>query len=459
MGDGFLCKNLAAFKPQEELSVQLRNGMRNLLCLMGVLLLSTTLSSQDLYFPPITGDTWENIDPTSMGWCSERVDDLIHFVGEKNTKSLLILKDGKIVIEQYYDDHDQGAPWYWASAGKSLVGMLVGLAQEDGFIDINEPTRTYLGSGWTSTTTNQEAQITIKSQLSMASGLDDGVEAVGSTQNCFEPACFQYLAPPYGRWAYHNSAYRILQNVLETTTGQNKFNYTRSRLGDRIGMKGFWLNYVYYSSARDMARFGLLALNRGIWATDTLLHDTTYFNAMINPSQSENPSYGYLWWLNGQSAFQLPGIQLKINRMIIPEAPSDLFAALGKNDQKIYVVPSEGLVVIRQGESAGGIALATSSFDSELWERLGNMSCTVSSTSVDREIPFSISPNPVGHQIHIQTEATIQGVRIYNMQGQLVYAADSGAESVIPVSGLLAGTYFVQVRTSAGVSIRKVVKV
>ncbi len=432
--------------------------MRNFLSLIGLLLLSITLSSQDLYFPPISGDSWETIEPSSLNWCSDKVDDLISFVGEKNTKSLLILKDGKMVIEQYYDEHDQDAPWYWASAGKSLVSMLVGLAQDDGFIDINQSTRTYLGNGWTNTTANQEEQITIKSQLSMASGLDDGVEVVGSTQNCFEPSCFQYLATPYNRWAYHNSAYRILQNVLETATGQNKFSYTRSRLGDRIGMKGFWLNYVYYSSARDMARFGLLALNRGIWDTDTLLLNPTYFDAMISPSQSENPSYGYLWWLNGQSAFQLPGVQLKINRMIIPEAPSDLFAALGKNDQKIYVVPSQGLVVIRQGESAGGVALAPSSFDSELWERLGEMSCTVSSTSVGREVPFSISPNPVNHQIYIQTEGTIEVVRIYNMQGQLLYEADSDVAPIIPVSDLLAGTYFVQVRTNAGVGIRKVVK-
>lgn len=432
--------------------------MRNLISLTVLFLLAAPLSSQTLYFPPLTGETWETIDPSSIGWCSEKVDELISFAGEKNTKSLLILKNGKILLEQYYGDHDQATFWYWASAGKSLVGMLIGLAQEDGFIDINAPTQNYLGDGWTSTTASQEAQITIKSQLSMASGLDDGVEPVGSTDNCFDPTCFQYLSAPYSRWAYHNSAYRILQNVLEATTGQSKFNYTRSRLGDRIGMKGFWLNYVYYSSARDMARFGLLAMNRGIWDTDTLLHDASYFDAMISPSQTENPSYGYLWWLNGQPTFQLPGVQLKINRMIIPEAPSDLFAALGKNDQKIYVVPSEGLVVIRQGEAAGGIALATSSFDSELWERLGEMSCTVSSTYHREDVSFSIFPNPIGNQFRIQTEAAIEWVRVYNMQGQLVRQFDSVTEPVISVSGLLPGTYFVQVRTSLGVGVRKVVK-
>jgi hypothetical protein len=47
-----------------------------------------------------------------------------------------------------------------------------------------------------------------------------------------------------------------------------------------------------------------------------------------------------------------------------------MFAALGKNDQKVYVVPSKNIVVIRMGESAGNLQLAVSSFDNELWGKL-----------------------------------------------------------------------------------------
>jgi hypothetical protein len=55
---------------------------------------------------------------------------------------------------------------------------------------------------------------------------------------------------------------------------------------------------------------------------------------------------------------------------LIPNAPADLYAALGKDDQKMYVIPSQKLVIIRMGNSAGGFSLAASGFDNELWGKL-----------------------------------------------------------------------------------------
>lgn len=434
--------------------------MRNLMLLLVFhFTLSYSAQTQVSYFPPIGEGEWESADPTSIGWCPDKITALSTFLEEKNTKSFIILKGGKIVMEAYYGDHDADKVWYWASASKSLVATLYGMAQEDGILNIDDPSSTYLGQGWTNTTPAQEAAITLKSQLSMASGLDDAIEDTGSTNNCFEPQCFQYLSAPYSRWAYHNSAYRILQDVLETASGQTKFNYTRGRLGDRIGMKGLWLNYVYYSNARDMARFGLLALNRGIWDTDTLLHDQAYFDVMIQPSQQENPSYGYLWWLNGQEAFQLPGVQQKINREIIPEAPADLFAALGKNDQKIYVVPSEDLVVVRQGDAAGGVVLTSSSFDTELWGRLSDMSCTVSTTDEQSKAIFSVSPNPVQDELNVQTDSPIAAIRLFDLHGRTILAKEGKAVSKrISMAHLPSGTYFLQVKTQDGVGMKRIVK-
>jgi hypothetical protein len=66
----------------------------------------------------------------------------------------------------------------------------------------------------------------------------------------------------------------------------------------------------------------------------------------------------------------LPQVQASFGGPLIPNAPADTYAALGKNDQKIYVVPSQNLVIIRMGESAGASHLAASSFDNELWGRL-----------------------------------------------------------------------------------------
>ena len=100
-------------------------------------------------------------------------------------------------------------------------------------------------------------------------------------------------------------------------------------------------NNVYLSTARSMARFGLLILNNGAWDGNQIMTDSVYFNQMISTSQNLNNSYGYLWWLNGKSNYMLPQTQIVFNGSITPQAPNDMIAALGLNGQIINVVPSQ----------------------------------------------------------------------------------------------------------------------
>ena len=114
---------------------------------------------------------------------------------------------------------------------------------------------------------------------------------------------------------------------------------------------------------------GLLMYNKGQWNSDQILNEP-FFNAAITPSQDINLSYGYLWWLNGKSSYHLPQSQLQFSGSIIPTAPDDMFMALGKNDQKIYIVPSKRMVVIRMGDAADSANLALSTFDEVLWQKI-----------------------------------------------------------------------------------------
>jgi CubicO group peptidase (beta-lactamase class C family) len=90
-------------------------------------------------------------------------------------------------------------------------------------------------------------------------------------------------------------------------------------------------NNVYYSTARSMARYGLLLLNKGVWNGNPVLNDSVYFKNMTNSSQNINQSYGYLTWLNGKDSYMLPQSQIVFGGSTIKDAPDDLFAALGKN--------------------------------------------------------------------------------------------------------------------------------
>ncbi len=323
-----------------------------------------------LYFPPTTGNEWQSLTPASLGWNETQLNDLYPFLQSKNTKAFIILKNGKIVVERYFGTFTADSAWYWASAGKTMTAFLVGIAQQEGLLNIQNRTSTYLGRGWTSLPVLKEDLITVRHQLTMTTGLDDAVP----DDDCTTSSCLIYKSDAGTRWAYHNAPYTLLDKVVENASGLSYNGYFQQKIRNVIGMNGLWLrngyNNVYYSNARSMARFGLLMLNKGKWDQTAVLRDTNYFNTQINSSQSINLSYGYLTWLNGKSSFMTPIFQNVFPGMIIPNAPADMYCALGKNDQKIYVVPSQQLVVIRMGESSGTPALALSGFDNELWGRL-----------------------------------------------------------------------------------------
>ena len=326
---------------------------------------------ETMYFPPNDGsNTWETKSITSLGWNQSQVQPLLDFVESKNTKSFIILVNGRIVLEHYFNGHSATTPWYWASAGKTLTSTVTGIAQDENLININNKVSTYLGTGWTSAPLAKENLITCKNLLAMNSGLDD------SLGDNVSPANLQYVADAGNRWAYHN-VYVKLQDVIAQASGQTWTNYFNTKLRDKLGMTGgAWINSgdglsVYWSTTRNMARFGLMSLNRGKWNGTTIVSES-FFNQASTTSQNINEAYGYLWWLNGKSTYHLPTTQFEFNGTLIPNAPSDMFAALGKNDQKIYVIPSKKMVVIRMGDVANPAnpTFALSGFDNELWQKI-----------------------------------------------------------------------------------------
>ncbi|MGM5470747.1 serine hydrolase domain-containing protein [Flavobacteriaceae bacterium LMO-SS05] len=322
--------------------------------------------TNDIYFPPLNSETWQTISLSELGWNENQLQPLLDYLETKNTKGFMMLYNGKIVVESYMNGHTVTSAWYWASAGKTLTSTVSGIAQEEGLLNINDQVSNYLGTGWTSAALEKENLITCKNLLSMNSGLDD------SLGDDVSPANLQYIADAGTRWAYHN-VYVKLQDVVAQASNQTWTSYFNTKLKGPIGMTGSWTSLgdlsVYWSTTRSMARFGLLIYAKGTWENISIISEA-FLNEATNTSQNINRAYGYLWWLNGKSSFHLPQSQLEFNGALIPNAPSDMYAALGKNDQKIYVVPSKKLVVIRMGDAADSENFALSNFDNDLWEKI-----------------------------------------------------------------------------------------
>ncbi len=417
-------------------------------------------SAQSLYFPPLLGKTWDTLSPAGLGWCVSKTDSLYNYLGSKNTKGFLVLKDGKIVLEKYFGSFTQDSFWYWASAGKTMSAVMVGVAQQKKLLSIEDTSSKFLGKGWTNEPALKEDQIKVRNQLTMTTGLDDN----GINKDCTFDSCLEYKADAGARWAYHNAPYTLLDKVIEVASGQTWQQFFNAEIRNKTAINGLWIkaefNNVLYSNARSMARFGLLLLNKGKWDQTNVLTDTAYFRQMTNSSQNINPGYGYLTWLNGSDKFMAPGSQLVFPGMLSPNAPKDMFAAMGKNGQLINVVPSMNLVMLRIGDAPGDNGEVPISFNNEIWFYLNKVICTASNFLSEpiEDVKVSIYPNPAKTSFEINglLARDILEIGVYDLQGKQQLSSINSLE--VDISNLPSAFYLVKIRTNRGILVKKIVK-
>jgi hypothetical protein len=293
----------------------------------------------------------------------------------------------------------------------------------------------------------------------MTTGLDYQVPDL----DCTDPPCLKYKSDAGSFWYYHNAPYHLIQDVITSASNRTLQQYTTQNLSNKTGINGLWINHVFYSKPRSMARFGLLMLNKGIWGTDTILKSNVYYNQMTNTSQTLNPSYGYLWWLNGKGSYKLPGTTFTFSGKLCPPAPDGLLMALGKNDQKIYIWPERNIVVIRMGDAADGGELVPIIFDTILWNELNKL-MAVEYTGINDvvmvENEINIWPNPAQKELNLTTSNPHQPLTVclYNISGQLVFEETYKCQIpqvTINTSNFSKGIYTLRVTSSHKTTIKK----
>lgn len=345
--------------------------------IVGVLFIALPATAQELYFPPAQGE-WETVDPASVGWDSARLDAALEVAGQRRSSSVFVLHGGRVLAERHWPMTDAPAGYAnyvtgqdtegrviedVASAQKSVVAILTGIAQERGLLSIDEPVSKYLGAGWSKSEPGHENEISIRHLLSMTSGLKDDLT---------------FEANPGTQWRYNTPAYHMLMRVVVAAANLDRDTITRDWLTLPLGMNDTsWTPRPWASadigvglstSASDLARMGLMMQAGGKWGETTIIGDKEYLDDMLSPSQSLNPAYGYLWWLNGQ-AFSL-GAGPRAPRSdgaMITSAPADLLAMQGAGDRKLYLVPSLNLIVTRLGFQG---TLDGEGFNDAFWKAL-----------------------------------------------------------------------------------------
>lgn len=329
----------------------------------------TAPSGRPWYFPGADA-TWETARPSEAGFDSAQLSAALDWAGDQTSAAVVVVWRGRIVMERYWQGWTNRTRGPYFSAGKTITAALTLDLVHDGAVALDAPASTYLGAGWSRNTVDENA-ITVRRLLAMSSGSNDSLQRV--------------FAPTAGRFYYNNPGYYQLFGVIEAAAGKSTPAVATERLFTPIGMSRTILianedtgepGYIHFGSARDFARFGILTLNHGRWNGNQILADSALLHQARRPSGTDNLSYGWLWWLNGGASNRVPGPYLLPTNPgpLFSAAPADLVAALGKDDKKLYVVPSLDLVIVRLGEKApvsgADSPAAISSFDNAFWTRL-----------------------------------------------------------------------------------------
>ncbi len=299
---------------------------------------------------------------------------VLDYVGDQRTTGFLVIRGRKTLVEKNWPAPADGAFKNFAyeinrdgalledvaSQQKSFVSMLVATGIDKGLIDIDKPVSAYIGAGWSKAAPDQEAKIRVIDVLTMSSGLTEG---------------FAYAAPPGTVFLYNTPVYAITKRIVAAAAKLSLEAVTHDWLTGPAGMTDTsWRKRPaafadvgnptgLVTSPRDTARLGQIVLDGGKAADGKRIVSEAGLRAMFARSAT-NPAYGRLWWLNG-SPFTIRPLANRVDGPLIPAAPADLVAALGALDRKLYVVPSQQVVVVRMGA-----ATPDKGFDQQLWLRL-----------------------------------------------------------------------------------------
>lgn len=316
------------------------------------------------YWP--TPTSWEIIEPTAAGFDPGRLNEALNAAMADRSADVIVVRGGRIVAERYAPDADMDRKQQIASAAKSMVSVLVGVAIDQRKIRSVDQSAADFIAPWRGT---PKAAITIRHLLTMTSGLDDrglALRGIAGDQFAINAAAPQ-LAPPGSRWAYQTAVFHLLYHVIAHAAGEPFEAFATRNLTGPLGMQHTdWVTNVghgaggpvtnYYTascSGRDLARFGLFALRGGRWAGKQVV-SSRYLSQATAPSQDLNPAYGFLWWENMKPGFGAEEAVRGTADLRFDGSPRDAFAALGAGGQAVMVVPSLDLVVVRQGQAPHG---------------------------------------------------------------------------------------------------------
>jgi CubicO group peptidase (beta-lactamase class C family) len=277
----------------------------------------------------------------------------------RRTKAVVVVHDGIVIAERYADGIGVDTPLLGFSLTKSVVNALLGILTQEGLVTPSMPAPVPECRA----ATDPRREIEVEHLMRMATGL-----ALDETNSGFDPSSqMVYLhndmagfaakaaivAPPGTRWAYSSATTQLLARIIRDAVGgpEQALAFAWRELFNPLGMRNVTLEFegagtlqghsYMLASARDWARFGLLYLNDGLIGGRRILHEDW---VDLSASATLDTDYGAGFWTNrSEHEYARGRVRLGI--------PRDAFFASGDLGQRIVILPSQHLVIVRLGDS------------------------------------------------------------------------------------------------------------
>ena len=305
-----------------------------------------------------TGDGWATAPLTETGVKIAPIAELIRAIKRgdyKNIHSVLLARGGRLILEEYFQGYNRDKLHPLRSATKSIGSVLVGIAIDQGYLpSVKKSIYHYFKDkalGWE----DRAKAVTIKSLLTMTTGFDcddhrgESFQCERAMYRAGDWVNFALNLPmahqPGEHWAYNSTSLILLSEIITKATGLSVPLFADKYLMGPLGISGFrwgfspkgrvWLGGNASMRPRDMAKFGQMCLNKGLWQNRRIVSEAWLAESTRLHAYSEyGMEYGYLWWCGRQT----------INGL-----PIEGFWAQGNGGQVIFVCPIVDLVAVFTG--------------------------------------------------------------------------------------------------------------
>jgi CubicO group peptidase (beta-lactamase class C family) len=297
---------------------------------------------------------WERRAPADLGLRPAALRDALDRASRTTGAAIAVYRHGCLAAERGPRTPADG----W-SMSKSVTSMLAGRAATLGRLGLDRPIAALYPEADAA-----HGALTPRALLTMTSGLHrDGARDLGPVPDRVRDALtLPFDHAPGAHWEYGQSPVALLADTVGRAAGRDLQAFAQDELfgplgiarrawrwdRDRAGHTQGWAHLRMRPG--DWARLGQLMLRRGRWGTRRLLSERYVAQALTR--LRVNGGYGWLFWLNGGRSHRVPYASRVTPGPVLPGAPSDLYMMVGKSGQRVYVIPSRDMVVVRLGGPA-----------------------------------------------------------------------------------------------------------